>query len=544
MVQESKSQFGLSTKFIAPLLVVIVLTLSLATWVISAKNRTANEIETTLAVRALKAEQTFLNDNLLKKLESKADTVGNLIALTAVEFTLNFDFPSLLSLQENAQKDPDIAYVKLLKPTREQMVQNSRQADPEKLIEKTFAINSAGSVIGYVLIGMSTEGVLIEKENSNSRIEQVTAALIKTTQQATNQLLTIMVMVIGFVIVVIATIIFSMFKKLVLRPLKEASDVISHLAQGRGDLTVKLPVHSQDEIGQLSDNVNQFVGQLNTMIRAIATDVAQLTQESKQLSKSSEATLKNADEQNMHATRISTAMEEMEAAVGEVSRNTAEVAAKVESGEREAEQGKMTINDTVTAVSLMTDGISNTVIEIEQLKGDVQRISGVLTVINDIADLTNLLALNASIEAARAGDHGRGFAVVADEVRQLASRTQKSTHEIAETLTQLQQRTDHTMEVTQAGLTCAQDCVGKAEAARVSLQTLTQSVSTISDMSGQIATATEQQSAVAREVSGNIYSLKEISDNVADGARTAANASQTLAELAARLGRLTGQFKV
>lgn len=544
MVQESKSQFGLSTKFIAPLLIVIVLTLSLATWVISDKNRTANEIETTLAVRALKAEQTFLNDNLLKKLESKADTVGNLIALTAVEFTLNFDFPSLLSLQENAQKDPDIAYVKFLKPTREQMVQNSRQADPEKLIEKTFAINSAGTVIGYVLIGMSTEGVLIEKENSNSRIEQVTAALIKTTQQATNQLLTIMVMVIGFVIVVIATIIFSMFKKLVLRPLKEASDVISHLAQGHGDLTVKLPVHSQDEIGQLSDNVNQFVGQLNTMIRAIATDVAQLTQESKQLSKCSETTLKNADEQNMHATRIGTAMEEMEAAVGEVSRNTAEVAAKVESGEREAAQGKMTINDTVTAVSLMTDGISNTVIEIEQLKGDVQRISGVLTVINDIADLTNLLALNASIEAARAGDHGRGFAVVADEVRQLASRTQKSTHEIAETLTQLQQRTDHTMEVTQAGLSCAQDCVGKAEAARVSLQTLTQSVSTISDMSGQIATATEQQSAVAREVSGNIYSLKEISDNVADSARTAATASQTLAELAARLGRLTGQFKV
>lgn len=543
-VMARQSEFGLTTKFIAPLLIVIVLTLALATWIIFDKNRAANDIETELAIDALKAEQAFLNDNLLQKLESKADTVGNLIALTAVEFVLNFDFPSLINLQENAQKDLDIAYVKFLKPNDELMVQNSRSANPDKLIEKRFAISSAGTVIGHVVIGMATDAVLVEKENSNARIKNVTQALTKTGHQATTQFLVIMIMVIAFVIIVISIIMVAMFKKLVLRPLKEASSVISHLAQGRGDLTVRLPVHSQDEIGLLSDNVNQFIAQLNTMIKAIVADVAQLNKESQQLSTSSHATLKNADEQNMHATRISAALEEMQAAVNEVSRSTSEVASKVESGEKEATQGKATINETVMAVSLMTDGISNTVIEIEQLKGDVQRISGVLSVINDIADLTNLLALNASIEAARAGEHGRGFAVVADEVRQLASRTQQSTHEISETLKQLQQRTDHTMEVSQAGLTCAQSCVTKAEVARISLQTITDSVSMISDMSGQIATATEQQSAVAKEVAGNVHSLKQISDEVADSARSSATASQTLADLATRLGRLTGQFKI
>lgn len=535
---------GLYTKFVLPLVGATLVILTISSWFIFTKTQAAFVKQTELAVEAFHTEQKLTQDKLLANLTSKADTVGQLIAKAAVDFVLIFDFTSLQGLQEYASKDADIAYINFLKPDRTVMVENTSAANSEvDVIEKTYEINNAGSSIGYVAIGMSTAGIHADKTASAERTEAATTKIKDNGSQTSSALIVVMIVATLAVIALITLLMTQMFRRLVLIPLNEATNLISVLAEGRGDLTVELPVRSEDEIGKLSSNVNRFVRQLRDMMKFISLEVSNIDHQAHDLSNYSTNLLELSSQQNSRADQVAVAIEELQTSVADVAKNTAQAATTAEEGKEKASDGQMIITKTVQSTREAANDFEITRTEIASLSKDVERISGVLGVINDIANMTNLLALNASIEAARAGELGKGFAVVADEVRSLATRTQQSTLEIEDTLKLLQKRTSAVTETTDKGLKSVQGSVNSSDIARNSFDQIAQSVMLINDMNVQIACATEEQSSVAREISTNVHTMQQFSKNTTECAEKTNVASQELAGLAERLNNLVAQFK-
>jgi methyl-accepting chemotaxis protein len=235
-------------------------------------------------------------------------------------------------------------------------------------------------------------------------------------------------------------------------------------------------------------------------------------------------------------------MDEMTATVHEVARNTDAAAQAAEQADAQAKEGNQVVASTVQSIRQLADAVDNTAEVIQTLANHSQNIGSVLDVIKGIAEQTNLLALNAAIEAARAGEQGRGFAVVADEVRTLASRTQQSTQEIHEMIESLQAGSKNAVAAMAKGKEQAHSSVELISKAGDSLQTISQTVATIYDMNTQIAAASEQQSTVAEEINRNITNIKSSSDLTAEKSRQSEKSSGELSNVAARLQELTAQF--
>jgi methyl-accepting chemotaxis protein len=237
-------------------------------------------------------------------------------------------------------------------------------------------------------------------------------------------------------------------------------------------------------------------------------------------------------------------MNQMTATVQEVASHAARAAESARQADEEAQDGKRIMQQTLNAMDTLANEVENAAGVIHSLEKESEEIGSVLDVIRGIAEQTNLLALNAAIEAARAGEQGRGFAVVADEVRTLASRTQASTQEIQNMIERLQAGANNAVKAMEAGQTQARKGVEQASLAGASLETITQSVTTISDMNMQIASAAEEQSSVADEINRNIATISQSADNTAHGSQQTAIAGDELARLAAELRELVGHFKV
>jgi methyl-accepting chemotaxis protein len=257
-----------------------------------------------------------------------------------------------------------------------------------------------------------------------------------------------------------------------------------------------------------------------------------------------EETKRDTLQQQSETSQVVTAMNEMTATVQEVARHATEAAAAASNADHASVDGKKVVLSTMNAIEALSSEVHSAANVISQLEKDSENIGTVLDVIKGIAEQTNLLALNAAIEAARAGEQGRGFAVVADEVRTLASRTQQSTQEIQTMIENLQVGAQSAVKVMDESRAKAEDSVSQAAKAGGSLEEITHSVSQINDMNTQIATAAEEQSAVAEEINRNIVNISEIVDRTADGANQTSIASEELASLAAQLQQLVNQFKV
>ncbi|SUD85843.1 methyl-accepting chemotaxis sensory transducer [Stutzerimonas stutzeri] len=329
----------------------------------------------------------------------------------------------------------------------------------------------------------------------------------------------------------------------IVRPIRVAVDAMRDIAAGEGDLTRRLEEHGRNEVAELGQAFNQFAEKVRRLVSEVAGSTSQVAAAAEEMSAITDEFNRDVAQQRHEIEQVATAMNEMTATVQDVARNAAQAAASAQAADREAQQGQQVVHETVSSIESVSVEVEHTASAIQRLEADSQSISAVLEVIRGVAEQTNLLALNAAIEAARAGEQGRGFAVVADEVRTLASRTQQSTLEIQQVIEQLQSGARNAAEVMHRGRAQVDSSVLQAQQAGSSLTSITSAVASISDMNVQIASAAEQQSAVSDEISQNVVNINQVADRVTEAAGQTAQASSQLAHLAAGLQSLVGQFK-
>ena len=310
------------------------------------------------------------------------------------------------------------------------------------------------------------------------------------------------------------------------------------------DLSHSVSIGARDEIGAMAESFNRMIAKFKQSLHAVSDVTGQLNDVSDRVANVADSTLKAVVEQRTETDMVASAMNEMSATVQEVARHATQTAEASQGADDESKAGVLVAEQAIAGIQELIVEIESAARVVQQVETDTASISAVLDVIKGIAEQTNLLALNAAIEAARAGEQGRGFAVVADEVRTLASRTQKSTEEIQNMIERLQHGVKNAvgaMAGAQGRATTGSNCVEKASQ---SLHVIAAEVATINDMNIQIATAAEEQSVVAEEINRNITTISSIADTTSTGATQTAQSSEELVRLTVELRRLVDQFKL
>ncbi|MDX7718392.1 methyl-accepting chemotaxis protein [Aeromonas caviae] len=313
---------------------------------------------------------------------------------------------------------------------------------------------------------------------------------------------------------------------------------------GRGELQewVRGNRFNRDELGQLGSAIDRMQGALAELVSEISGSVSQLSSAVEEVSAISEQSAKGMASQQGEVSQVATAMNEMQSTVNEVARNTTDAMGAAKQASRTSTQGNQVVRSAIGSIEQVSRQIEQAGSVVQQLETDSASISMVLDVIRGIAEQTNLLALNAAIEAARAGEQGRGFAVVADEVRSLAQRTQASTAEISKMIEVLQERTAEAGSAMQLSRQQMQESVELAREAGDSIDSINGAVTQITDMNTLIATATEQQNAVTEELNRSIVKIHTAADENAQGAQQTAQACVELSRLATSLHHMTQRF--
>ena len=327
-------------------------------------------------------------------------------------------------------------------------------------------------------------------------------------------------------------------------PIIRTAGMLGDIAAGDADLTKKMNVDTKDEVGELATSFNSFIGQLHSLITAIASNIKEVHHIANNLKTSSKSTQHNTEEQQQSVDMIATAMNQMGATVQEIARNANETANAAKQSASETTSSQSIVNSSIEGINSLFSKMQIASEVIEKLAQDVGDISTVLEVIRGISEQTNLLALNAAIEAARAGEQGRGFAVVADEVRTLAQRTQESTEEINTMIQKLQGGAKDAVIAMDEGIETARSSVEHADKAGASLESITTEIGMITDLSIQVATATEEQSSVVEELNSHILNIKNMSDSTAIESKNINDQCQTLSDSSTELSNMVGSFKV
>ena len=327
-----------------------------------------------------------------------------------------------------------------------------------------------------------------------------------------------------------------------LKPLQKVAEVLRNISEG--DLGQKIEVTSNDEIGALQKAMKAMVEQLRDMLGSINGMTEKLAGSAGDMTRIADEVSQGVQQQQSQTDQVATAMNEMTATVQEVARHAEEAAGAATNADSQAADGNRVVSATISAINKLAEEVEQASGVIHKLEQDSENIGAVLTVIKSIAEQTNLLALNAAIEAARAGEQGRGFAVVADEVRTLASRTQKSTEEIESMIEKLQQGARNAVTAMDGSRNRAQTGVDQAAQAGKTLSSITEAVATITHMNNQIATAANEQSAVAEEINRSIVGISEVAEMSAHSAVQTATATDELSALAVELRGLVNRFRL
>lgn len=328
------------------------------------------------------------------------------------------------------------------------------------------------------------------------------------------------------------------------RPLKRMVSMLDDIAKGDGNLTVRLNVDRADELGHISKGFNTFLGKLQSMISQVVTSVQKVSDSSEQTADIAIRTNQGVQKQLAQIELVATAVHEMSATAQDVARSATRAAEATSHADQAANHGKRIVHSAAEAISAQATEIGRAVGVVQNLAKRSENINIILVVIRGIAEQTNLLALNAAIEAARAGEQGRGFAVVADEVRNLAQKTQRAIEDIQVMIQELQSGTNEVVKVMQDSQGMTDTSVRHANEAAHALVSIAQAVSVINDMNIQIASAAEEQSSVAEDINRNITNIGLVASEVAGWADEASQASAEMIELAEQQRRLINQFRV
>ncbi|QNH79735.1 methyl-accepting chemotaxis protein [Pseudomonas protegens] len=355
--------------------------------------------------------------------------------------------------------------------------------------------------------------------------------------------LTWIIAVIAGVLALLFAVFGASFASLIVRPIRGVASGLEGIAQGEGDLTQNLNIRGNDETAQLANWFNQFLSAIRSLIQHIGQAAQKILATSQSSTRVSSDMAEAAGRQREAVDMVSTAFHEMVATANEVARSCSQAAESADSGQRQAREGQQQIDDAVHSVDRLSQEIEQSAQSMQQLERDSTDIQSILGTIRSIAEQTNLLALNAAIEAARAGEQGRGFAVVADEVRALAKRTADSTAEIDGLLGNLAKRTSAVTQQMHASLEVSQQSVNRIGLARNSFGQIRESVDVIRDMNTQIATAAEEQHQVAEDINRHISQIHGDAQLVAELANSARLDSQSLAGLSNELDALVRRFK-
>jgi methyl-accepting chemotaxis protein len=309
------------------------------------------------------------------------------------------------------------------------------------------------------------------------------------------------------------------------------------------DLTRRITTHSGDELGRMSTALNGMLEKFHQGIQHVADSSSQVASSSEEMNAITKESNQSIQQQLTETSQVATAMNQMSSSVAEVASNTANAATAAQAASHAAREGQEVVQNSISAIETLAAEVERGANLIDHAAVQSESISSVLDVILGISEQTNLLALNAAIEAARAGEQGRGFAVVADEVRSLAQRSKESSEEIQEIIAKLQSGTRDAVQAMQEGREQARNSVEQAALAGKSLAAISESVDNIHDLNVQIASAVEEQSSVAEAINRSIVNINDVAEQAAAGAQQTSTASADMARLAEQLNRLVGRFK-
>jgi len=403
----------------------------------------------------------------------------------------------------------------------------------------------------YREVLVEVAGLFEQKQNMREQVDQeskamdkIMSGLMDTQQRLAHEdqhsafiqmaVLTALALVIGL----LASVVIS---RQITAPLALTVDLARRIA--KGDLTVQARSARKDELGDLQNAMQEMAQNLNTLVQGIGNGVTQISTSAEKLSAMSEQTSAGVRQQKSEVDQVATAMHEMASTVQEVARNTTDASAAATLADQQARHGSTVVKQATLQISELAMAIEELGGAMNVLTQDSEQIGKVIDVIKAVAEQTNLLALNAAIEAARAGEQGRGFAVVADEVRSLAQRTQDSTKEIEALIVTLQQGTQAAATLMTSSRERTLDTVVLAQKAELAITEINQSIGTIQEMSLQISAAAEQQSAVADEINRSIVSVRDVADESAVASEESAAATIELASLGQDLQRMTAHFR-
>ena len=381
-------------------------------------------------------------------------------------------------------------------------------------------------------------GTAVNLDNIELRITELRAEIDQRIQSILASILAI-----AAVLLVILGVAGLMLSNTLLKPLKAMKDNLDDIAAGDGDLTHRLRA-GNDELGQLAGSFNRFVEKIQGLVRQVVEvsgELSTLVESVESQSRRSEAAM---EQQRHETTQVATAINQRSAAALEVAHSAQNAAHAAQETDTQGQQARRVVDGSIKRIHALVENIRGSGTSLDSLQQDVQSIVSVLGVIRSIAEQTNLLALNAAIEAARAGEAGRGFAVVADEVRGLASRTQQSTQEIQVMIDRLTAGTHSAVESMRHSCETGDATRDQASEAGTSLDAMSSLIGTISSMNAQIASAAEEQTAVAEEINRSVHQIAVAVDSVAEQTRQGAQTAQSLSSLEAHLRALVRQFRI
>ena len=344
--------------------------------------------------------------------------------------------------------------------------------------------------------------------------------------------------------IVLAIVIGTLLTRTIRTPIVRMREMIQDIAQGEGDLTKRLDASAKDELGETCHWFNVFVEKLQGIIGQVAQTTVQVASASSQLHSTADQMATGAEQVAVQAGTVATAGEEMSATSGDIARNCQFAAEGSQQASAAAVSGAQVVDETIVVMNSIAERVKNSARAVESLGARSDQIGEIVGTIEDIADQTNLLALNAAIEAARAGEQGRGFAVVADEVRALAERTTRATREIGEMIKTIQHETKQAVTVMDEGVNEVAKGSEKAAKSGKALEQILDQINAVTSQIHQVATAAEEQTATTSEISSNMQQITGVISQTARGAQESAAAANQLSELSEDLRKIVSQFKL